>query len=163
MFFNFTTLEVFFMNNPNYTISDFEKYLNQKRFEFNSHRRNGIQYVNKKLIDMGRTLGEYPEVWKIKSNRVKGCTTNVFIHIYLTNGKIFYSGNSDSEIVKGQLALLINGLNMLTPEEIVNQTEQYLTDFVNNTDVRFSMTISRANSLGTLYQFMKIKAKEFLY
>ncbi|NHZ84416.1 MAG: SufE family protein [Planctomycetia bacterium] len=150
------------MARPNYTIIDFEKYLNQKRSEFNSYRKSGIQYVNKKLIELGRTLGEYPEVWKVKSNRVKGCTSNVFINIYLTNGKIFYSGHSDSEVVRGQLALLINGLNMLTPEEIVNHTEQYLNDFVKNTDVRFSMTISRANSLGTLYQFMKIKAEEFL-
>ncbi len=150
------------MNNTNYTILDFEKYLNQKRSQFNSYRKNGIQYMNKKLIEMGRTLGEFPAVWKIKNNRVKGCTSNVFIHVYLTNGKVFYSGYSDSEIVKGQLALLINGLNMLTPKEIINQTEQYLTDFVKNTDVRFSMTISRANSLGTLYQFMKIKAEEFL-
>ena len=150
------------MNNPNYTISDFKEYLNQKRCEFNSYRKNGIQYVNNKLIELGRTLGEFPDVWKIKSNRVKGCTSNVFIHIYLTNGKIFYSGHSDSEIVKGQLALLINGLNMLTPDEIIDHSEQYLTDFVKNTDVRFSMTISRANSLGTLYQFMKIKAEEFL-
>ena len=147
---------------PSYTIVDFEKYLHQKRSEFKSYRKNGIQFVNKKLIELGRTLGDYPEVWKIKSNRVKGCTSNVFIHIYLTNGKIFYAGHSDSEIVKGQLALLINGLNMLKPEEIVNQSEKYLTDFVKNTDVRFSMAISRANSLGTLYQFMKIKAEEFL-
>ena len=150
------------MNNTNYTILDFEKYLNQKRNHFNSYRINGIQFMNKKLIEMGRTLGEFPAVWKIKSNRVKGCTSNVFIHVFLTNGKVFYSGYSDSGIVKGQLALLINGLNMLTPEEIINQTEKYLTDFVKNTDVRFSMTISRANSLGTLYLFMKIKAEKFL-
>lgn len=150
------------MNTTNYTILDFEKYLDRKRSDLNLYRKNGIQYVNKKLIELGRTLGEFPDVWKIKSNRVKGCTSNVFIHVYLTNGKIIYSGYSDSEIVKGQLALLINGLNMLKPEEIVNQTEQYLTDFVKNTDVRFSMTISKANSLGTLYQFMKIKAEEFL-
>lgn len=150
------------MARHNYTIFDFEKYLNQKHSDFNSYRKNGIQFVNKKLIELGRTLGEFPDIWKIKRNRVKGCTSNVFIHVYLTNGKIFYSGYSDSEIVKGQLALLINGLNMLTPEEIVNQSEKYLTDFVKNTDVRFSMTISRANSLGTLYQFMKIKAEEFL-
>ncbi len=150
------------MTRPNYTIFDFEKYLYHKRNDFNSYRKKGIQYVNKKLIELGRTLGEFPDAWKIKSNRVKGCTSNVFINVYLTNGKIFYSGYSDSEIVKGQLALLINGLNMLTADEIVNQSEKYLTDFVKNTDVRFSMTISRANSLGTLYQFMKIKAEEFL-
>ena len=51
---------------------------------------------------------------------------------------------------------------MLTPEEIVNQTEQYLNNFVKNTDVRFSMTITRANSLGTIYRFIKNKAEKFL-
>jgi cysteine desulfuration protein SufE len=150
------------MNTPNYTIFDFEKYLNQKQSEFIKYRRNGIEYVNKKLIELGRTLGLYPDIWKIKSNRVRGCTSNVFIHSNMTNGKIFLSGYSDSEIVKGQLAILINGLNRLTPEEIVNKAETYLNNFVKNTDVRFSMTISRANSLGTLYQFIKNKAEEYL-
>ena len=150
------------MNNLNYTIFDFEKYLNEKQNEFIEYRKNGIEFVNKKLIELGRTLGEFPDIWKIKNNRVRGCTSNVFIHSDITNGKLFFSGHSDSEIVKGQLAMLINGLNMLSPEEIVNQTEKYLNDFVKNTDVRFSMTISRANSLGTLYQFIKNKAEEFL-
>ena len=88
------------MNNTNYTILDFEKYLDQKRSDFNPYRKSGIQYVNKKLIELGRTLGEFPKVWKIKNNRVERCTTNVFIHVYLNNGKIFCSGYSDSEIVK---------------------------------------------------------------
>jgi len=157
VFLNFIT-----MNTPNYTIFDFEKYLNQKQNEFIEYRKNGIEFVNKKLIELGRTLGEFPDIWKIKSNRVSGCTSNVFIHSNMTHGKLFLSGHSDSEIVKGQLALLINGLNRLTPDEIVNQAETYLNNFVKNTDVRFSMTISRANSLGTLYQFIKNKAEEFL-
>ena len=150
------------MNNINYTIIDFEKYLYQKQNEFIEYRKNGIEFVNNKLIEIGRTLGEFPDIWKVKSNRVRGCTSNVFIHSNVTNGKLYLSGHSDSEIVKGQLALLINGFNRLTPEEIVNQAEKYLNDFVKNTDVRFSMTISRANSLGTLYQFIKNKAEEYL-
>ena len=150
------------MNNINYTIIDFEKYLNQKQNEFIEHRKNGVEFVNKKLIEIGRTLGEYPEIWKVKSNRVRGCTSNVFIHTNMANGKLFLSGHSDSEIVKGQLALLINGLNNLSPDDIINRTEEYLNYFVKNTDVRFSMTISRANSLGTLYQFIKNKAENIL-
>jgi len=150
------------MSEPEYSILDFENYIDQKRIDFNLYRKNGIQFVNTKLIELGRTLGEFPEIWKVRSNRVKGCTSNVYIHGYLTNGKLFYSGHSESEIIKGQLALLINGLNRLSPEEIVFKTVDPLNNFVNNTDVRFSMTISRANSLGTLYQFMKKKAKEFL-
>ncbi|MFC1528195.1 SufE family protein [Candidatus Neomarinimicrobiota bacterium] len=150
------------MNNTTYTIFDFEKYLNQKQTEFIEYRKNGIEFVNKKLIELGRTLGEYPDIWKIKSNRVRGCTSNVYINSNMTNSKLFLSGYSDSEIVKGQLAILINGLNRLTPDEIVNQAETYLYNFVKNTDIRFSMTISRANSLGTLFQFIKNKADEYL-
>jgi cysteine desulfuration protein SufE len=150
------------MNNINYTIIDFENYLNQKQNEFIEHRKNGVEFVNKKLIEIGRTLGEYPEIWKVKSNQVRGCTSNVFIHTNMANGKLFLSGHSDSEIVKGQLALLINGLNRLSPEDIISKTEEYLNNFVKNTDVRFSMTISRANSLGTLYQFIKNKAENIL-
>ena len=150
------------MNNTTYTIFDFEKYLNQKQIEFIEYRKNGIKFVNKKLIELGRTLGEYPDIWKIKSNRVRGCTSNVYINSNMTNSKLFLSGYSDSEIVKGQLAILINGLNRLTPDEIVNQAETYLYNFVKNTDIRFSMTISRANSLGTLFQFIKNKADEYL-
>ena len=150
------------MNKPEYSILDFENYIDQKRVDFNLYRKNGIQFVNAKLIELGRTLGEFPEIWKVRSNRVKGCTSNVYIHAYLTNGKLFYSGHSESEIIKGQLALLINGLNRLSPEEIFLKTKAPLNNFVNNTDVRFSMTISRANSLGTLYQFMKKKAEDFL-
>ena len=150
------------MNNINYTIIDFKIYLNQKQNEFIEYRKNGVEFVNKKLIEIGRTLGEYPEIWKVKKNRVRGCTSNVFIHLNMANGKLFLSGHSDSEIVKGQLALLINGLNSLSPEDIINRTEEYLNSFVKNTDVRFSMTISRANSLGTLYQFIKNKAENIL-
>ena len=150
------------MNKPEYSILDFEDYIDQKRIDFNLYRKNGVQYVNTKLIELGRTLGEFPEIWKVRSNKVKGCTSNVYIHGYLANKKLFYSGHSDSEIVKGQLALLINGLNRLAPEEIVFKAESLLNNFVNNTDVRFSMTISRANSLGALYQFMKKIAEEYL-
>jgi len=150
------------MNNPDYTIIDFENYLNQKQNEFIEYRKRGIEFVNKKLIEFGRTLGEFPDIWKTKNNRVKGCTSNVFIHSNMANEKLFLSGHSDSEIVKGQLALLINGLNRLAPAEISNKAELYLKNFVKNTDVRFSMTISRANSLGTLFQFIKNKAEDFL-
>lgn len=150
------------MNKLEYSILEFEDYIDQKRIDFNLYRKNGIQFVNSKLIELGRTLGEFPDIWKVRSNRVKGCTSNVYIHGYLANKKVFYSGHSDSEIVKGQLALLINGLNGLAIEDIVFKAEGLLNNFVNNTDVRFSMTISRANTLGTLYQFMKKKAEEYL-
>lgn len=150
------------MNTSNYNLSDFINYLEQRKSEYIEYRKQGLEFVTKKIIELGKTLGDYPDIWKTKSNKVNGCTSNVYIHANIANNKIFYSGSSESEIIKGQIALLINGLNQLTPQEIVNETEKYLNEFVNNTELRFSMTISRANSLGTLYHFMKKKAQEFL-
>lgn len=150
------------MKNQNYTIDELQKYLDQKQIEFISNRKNGLEFVNKKIIELGKTLGDFPDIWKVKSNKVSGCTSKVYIHATLVNDRLFYSGTSESEMVKGQIALLINGLNQLSPKDIVNNSEILLTNFVKNTDVRFSMTISRANSLGTLYQFMKKKAEYFL-
>ena len=59
------------MNNNNYTIIDFEIYLNQKQKEFIEYRKNGVEFVNKKLIEIGRTLGEYPEIWKVKKTELE--------------------------------------------------------------------------------------------
>jgi len=150
------------MNNKEYTITDFEKYLNQKQIEFTQYRKSGFDTVNRKLIELGRTLGDFPDVWKTKSNKVNGCTSKVYIYSNLVNDKVFFTGSSESEIVRGQLAILINGLNQLSPQVIVDETEQYINEFVKNSEVRFSLTISRANSLGNIYQFMKKKAEEFL-
>ena len=150
------------MNKNIYSIKDFENYLNQKQIEFIAYRKNGLEFVNKKIVELGKTLGDFPDIWKIKSNKVNGCTSKVYIHTNFVNDKLFYSGTSESEMVKGQIALLINGLNQLSPKDILNNSETLLTNFVKNTDVRFSMTITRANSLGTLYQFMKKKAEYFL-
>ena len=158
------------MPKPEYTINDFKDYLENdfkdylenKRVEFNGFRKQGLPFVNKKLVEFGQTLGVFPDVWKVKKNSVKGCTANVYVNAMLSNGKMYFNGHSNSEIVRGQLALLIDGLNMLSPEEIVNECEKHLTEFVKNTDVRFSMTISRANSFGTLFQFMKVRAEKFL-
>jgi cysteine desulfuration protein SufE len=150
------------MRSQNYSITDLEQYLNQKQIEFVRYRKQGLDIVNKKLIELGNTLGDFPEIWKIKANKVAGCTSNVYIHANFVNGKVYFGGSSESEIVRGQVALLINGLNQLTPEQIVHETEKYLNNFVKNTDVRFSMTVTRTNSLGTLYLFMKKKAQDFL-
>jgi len=145
-----------------YNIQDLEDYLANTGSELIQCRKNGFEFVLKNLIERGQTLGVFPDVWMIKSNKVVGCSAKVYINATLVNGKVFFVGTSESDITRGLIALLTNGLNQLSPEQIVYESEAYIKDFVKNTDVKFSMTVNRANSLGTLYQFMKKKAQEFL-
>ena len=150
------------MTSNSYSINNLQEYLSRIGDDLIHYRKNGYENVLKKLVEMGQTLGDFPDAWKTKSNKVIGCSAKVYIHATLANERVFYVGNSESEITKGQIALLINGLNQLTPEQIVYESEDHINEFVKNTDVRFSMTVNRAASLGTLYQFMKKKAQEFL-
>jgi cysteine desulfuration protein SufE len=145
-----------------YNIQNLEDYLSNISEEFIQYRKNGYEFVLKKLIELGQTLGVYPEAWKTKSNKVVGCSAKVYVNATLVNNKVFFVGTSESDITRGLIAILINGLNQLTPTQIVNESEAYFNNFVKNTDVKFSMTVNRANSLGTLYQFMKKKAQEYL-
>lgn len=150
------------MNSDSYNIQNLEDYLVTTGKELIQYRKNGYEFVLKNLIERGKTLGVFPDIWKTKSNKVVGCSAKVYINATLVNNKVFYVGTSESDITRGMIALLINGLNQLTPKQIVHESEAYFQEFVKNTDVKFSMTINRANSLGTLYQFMKKKAQEFI-
>jgi len=40
----------------------------------------------------------------------------------LADGKVLYQGNSDAQLVKGLVGLLVEGLSGLTPAEIVTIT-----------------------------------------
>lgn len=150
------------MPRPDYSIKDLRAYLDEKRIELNAVRKEGIPRVNRYLMDMGHSLGVFPDAWKTEENKVKGCTANVYIAATPANGRMFYAAHSDSKLVRGQLALLVNGLNRLTPQDIVDHAEPCISDFVKHTEVRFSMTRSRTNSMGMLLQFMSQKAASFL-
>ena len=150
------------MPKSEYTLGDLCSYLDGMRGELNLVRRKGLPSVNQFLMDYGNTLGVFPDEWKLKKNKVAGCTANVYIAVTYANGRVFYAGYADSKIVKGQLALLINGLNGLKSDEILYGAEDCFQEFVQNAEVRFSMTPTRTNSMGALFHFMRQKAVELL-
>ena len=56
----------------------------------------------------------------IPENKVQGCVSEVFVKANLLEGKLYWEGYSDALITKGLLAFLINGMNKLTPKEVVS-------------------------------------------
>ncbi len=109
------------------------------------------------LLWYAKKLDGMPEESKIEENKVQGCVSQVYITADLEDGKILYKGDSDAQLVKGLVALLIEGLNGLTPNEIIAVTP----DFIEETGLNVSLTPSRANGFYNIFQMMKKKAFAF--
>jgi len=108
------------------------------------------------LIWYAQKLPEIPETGKIPENKVAGCVSQVYVDASLKDGKIMFKGDSDSQLTKGLLALLIEGLNGSTPTEIVQLTP----DFIQETGLNVSLTPSRANGFYNIFKTMQKKALE---
>ncbi|MBD2664461.1 Fe-S metabolism associated SufE [Richelia sinica FACHB-800] len=108
------------------------------------------------LIWYAQKLSEFPEADKLPEHKVPGCVSQVYVTASLQDGKVLFQGDSDSQLTKGLVALLIEGLNGLTPTEIVQLTP----DFIQATGLNVSLTPSRANGFYNIFKTMQKKALE---
>ncbi|MBG1268508.1 SufE family protein [Nostoc sp. WHI] len=108
------------------------------------------------LLWYAQKLNEFPEVDKLPENRVPGCVSQVYITAVLNDGKVVFGGDSDSQLTKGLVGLLVEGLDGLTPTQIVQLTP----DFIQATGLNVSLTPSRANGFYNIFKTMQKKALE---
>ncbi|CCH65313.1 Sulfur acceptor protein SufE for iron-sulfur cluster assembly [Richelia intracellularis HM01] len=105
------------------------------------------------LIWYGQRLQQFPEEQKIPGNKVPGCISQVYITAFLESGKVIYMGDSDSQLTKGLVGLLIEGLQGLSPDEIIQLTP----DFIQEIGLNVSLTPSRANGFYNIFKTMQNK------
>ena len=117
-------------------------------------RRDNPKQKYEQLLWYGKKLPEMAESAKTCENKVSGCVSQVYITSKLEDGKIFYQGDSDAQLVKGLVAFLITGLNGLTPTEIITLTP----DFIEETGLQVSLTPSRANGFFNIFKKMQQQA-----
>lgn len=106
------------------------------------------------LLWYAKKLEDFPQEGKTSENKVPGCVSQVYITADIEDGKVAYKGDSDAQITKGLLAMLITALNGLTPTEIVQLTP----DFIKETQLDVSLTPSRANGFYNIFKMMQKKA-----
>ena len=110
------------------------------------------------ILWLGKKLEEPDSNILIPENKVKGCVSEVFVKASIHAGKLYWQGYSDALITKGLLAFLINGLNELTPKEVVKINKEFLEE----TGLKASLTPSRSNGFLNILLKMQSQANEFL-
>ena len=87
--------------------------------------------------------------------KVKGCVSQVYVVGQLVDGTLHWQGDSDAAITKGLLALLIEGLEGLTPDQAAAIDPSFLAA----TGLQASLTPSRANGFLNILLMMQAQAK----
>ena len=103
------------------------------------------------LIELGKSLKDYPEDKKTDDRLVKGCQSRVWIDFSVRDGKIFFNADSDAIITKGIISLLVRIYSGRTPQEILS------SDFsvVEKIGLKENLSPTRANGLVSMIQMIR--------
>jgi cysteine desulfuration protein SufE len=107
------------------------------------------------VLWLAKKLEPLPEEFRNDAFKVKGCVSQVYVVGQLRDGKLHWQGDSDAAITKGLLALLIEGLEGLTPE----QACAIDPGFIAATGLQASLTPSRANGFLNILRMMQSQAQ----
>ena len=106
------------------------------------------------LIDLGNEQPPLDAKYKIESNLIDGCQSRVWLQADYSDGKIFFTAESDALIVKGIVALLIRVLNGHTPQEILD-ADLY---FIDEIGLRDHLSPTRSNGLLAMVKQIRMYA-----
>lgn len=109
-----------------------------------------------RIIQLGKKLAPYEEEYKTEENQVKGCASLTYIHGELKDGLMFYHGWSNSHLVLGLLALLVEGMSGYSPEDVLRIDP----GFIEGMGLSQTLTASRANGFMNTFNMMQNIAKK---
>lgn len=128
-------------------------------FEFLDDWEDKYRYV----IELGRTMPEFPEEDQTAENKVEGCVSQVWLIKTLadtTNDPtINYRGDSDAHIVKGLVAIVLAALSGRRASEI----KSFDTDALfKQIGLNEHLTPQRSNGLNSMVHRIKADAASAL-
>lgn len=106
------------------------------------------------IMELGNHLPTLDEKYKVNENLVKGCQSKVWLTTYFKDGKVFFLADSNTDVTKGLISMLIRIWNGRTPEEILG-TDLYFIDRIGMQRVVGSQ---RSNGFASMIRQMKLYA-----
>nr|YP_002049389.1 possible SufE protein [Paulinella chromatophora]ACB43179.1 possible SufE protein [Paulinella chromatophora] len=121
-----------------------------KRLRSTDNAKRRYEYI----LWLAKKLPPFPDILRKEVFKVKGCVSSVYVVAELKGGKLFWQGDSDAQITKGLLALLIEGFKGLTPRQLITID----SDFIVDTGLQSNLTPSRANGFLNILRMMQSQA-----
>lgn len=123
-----------------------------ENFEFLEDWEDKYMYI----IDLGRMLPDFDPNLKIPNALVEGCTSKVWLIATSDEGKVNYNAESESQIVKGLVALLLVIYSGKTAEQIENINSE---EIFAKLGLAQHLSTNRANGLRAMVKRIIAEAK----
>ena len=102
------------------------------------------------IIELGRKLPPFDEEYKIEANLVRGCVSQVWLVTDVRDGDppvIEFRADSDAQIVKGLVAILLSLYSGKTAREILTAD---IRSIFQKLDLAKHLSINRANGFASM-------------
>ncbi len=106
------------------------------------------------IMELGQKLPLLAEEHKIEDNIIKGCQSKVWLITDVVGENVLYFADSNTEITKGLISLLIRVLSGQNADEIIN-SDLY---FIEKIGMHQVIGSQRSNGLASMIKQMKIFA-----
>lgn len=106
------------------------------------------------IMELGQKLPELDEIHKVDENIIKGCQSKVWLTTSLRGDCVYYNADSNTEITKGLISLLIKVLSGQKAEDIMN-ADLYFIEKIGMGQIIGSQ---RSNGLVAMIKQMKLYA-----
>jgi len=112
----------------------------------------------RKIIEAGRTLPDLPDEHRKEENKVRGCSSTVWLVADLVDDRVRYRADSDALIVRGLIALILRVYDDERPKDIVAADPMFIEEIGLNTH----LSSNRANGLSAMVKQVKAYALGYM-
>jgi cysteine desulfuration protein SufE len=109
------------------------------------------------LIQLGKEVPLIDEKYKTDDHLIKGCQSKVWLHADYQNGRLYFTADSDAQITKGLVSMVVQVLSGHRPQEIA-QADLY---FIQAIGLQSHLSPTRANGLLSMLKQIRMYAVAF--
>jgi cysteine desulfuration protein SufE len=111
----------------------------------------------KLIIAKAKNLPPMPEALKGDENKVRGCSSTVWIHASVSDGNVVYLADSDAVLVRGLVAILLEVYSGHPPREILAAPPEFIEEM----GLNVNLSPNRANGVTAMVRQIMIYAAAF--
>ena len=106
------------------------------------------------LMELGDKMPPLPEEYKKDENLIKGCQSKVWLHSDFNENKVLFEADSNTDITRGLISLLVRILSGQTPDDIINAD----LDFIQKIGMGQIIGSQRSNGFASMIKQIKMYA-----